>query len=212
MCFARASACRPAGRVLIWQGCCLDRWGKSEQPVSSLAPSRLWHILFRWPCAESGYALPGVEQTNQRAELHAVIIALEGETHPVAIRTDSQYVFSGALSHKQWCRLGWTGDNAVLWHVLNCMLERRGGDVKFVKGAGNAAAQDVETGQVLPLNKQGNDSVDVLAREGAEEHAVPIDVVQEYTDRRERAKAVQRMMPRILEKRKVAEEQLGLPC
>ena len=47
--------------------------------------------------------LSGHVQTNQRAELHAVLSAIEAEFGPREIRSDSKYVVDGCLrNRRQW--------------------------------------------------------------------------------------------------------------
>ena len=120
-------------------------------------------------------------------------------------------VFDAACRYTDWAQHGWRGDNADLFGVLATILMRRGGSVRFVKVKGHAKDEDVESGRVTPLDKHGNDSADSLARAGADAHAVPPVVVEQYAARRLCAKEVQCMMVRILQRRKIAEERLALP-
>ena len=45
---------------------------------------------------------PGFSQTNQRAELLAIILALRRDNRSLEVRTDSQYCFDGATSWQKW--------------------------------------------------------------------------------------------------------------
>ena len=91
------------------------------------------------------------------------------------IRSDSQYVcdgfesiFSGTPSQHA------AGDNADLWLVLsNIMATRDREAVIMVKIKGHAKDRHVASGQVLAIDKWGNDSVDTLAVKGGECHAAP---------------------------------------
>ena len=157
------------------------------------------------------YALPGPEQTNQRAELHACIVALEGEDRAVELRTDSKYVVDGVMRHALWCRVGWRGDNVDLWDVLFEILIARGDQIRVVKVKGHAESEDVERGRVDPTDKWGNDAADGLAVSGAASHAVPADVVETCAARFAQAQKMQSVMLRILASRRLAEERLGLP-
>ena len=71
--------------------------------------------------------LPGIAQTNQRAELFAVIRALQIEHRPLHVKTDSKYVLDGCLCHRfAWAALGWRKvKNADLWKQLHALLEDR---------------------------------------------------------------------------------------
>ena len=61
--------------------------------------------------------LPGELQTNQRAELQAIVEVLRVEPRQVEIRTDSQYVIDGVSLHMDARRRrGWLEvDNGDLW-------------------------------------------------------------------------------------------------
>jgi ribonuclease HI len=78
-----------------------------------------------------GLPLREGEQTNNRAELAAIIRVLELERRPVNIRTDSKYVLDGVLQHRfRWKRSGWRGKrrpiaNADLWIALDTILQTR---------------------------------------------------------------------------------------
>ena len=109
--------------------------------------------------------------TNNRMELLAVIVALEaleGETRPICLHSDSRYVVNGITKNwaKSWKRRGWKKSdgsaamNPDLWHRLLELLE--GLDVRFfwVKGhAGN------------PLNEK----CDQLANSTARTSGLPDD-------------------------------------
>jgi ribonuclease HI len=109
--------------------------------------------------------------TNNRMELLAVIVALEaleGETRPICLHSDSRYVVNGISKNwaKSWKRRGWKKSdgspamNPDLWQRLLELLE--GLDVRFfwVKGhAGN------------PLNEK----CDQLANSTARTSGLPDD-------------------------------------
>ena len=109
------------------------------------------------------YPLPGPEQTNQRAELHACIAALEAEPRAIELRSDSKYVVDGVMRHARWRLAGWRGDNADLWAIMSAILSERGTDVRVVKVKGHATDVDVQRGRVDPIDKFGNDAADELA-------------------------------------------------
>ena len=146
--------------------------------------------------------LPGKVQTNQRAELFAVVKVLERDGRMLEVRTDSQYVVNGATSWQRWQNGGWQGDNADLWSRLLVVMQQRGADdVKIVKVKGHATREDVRRGRVAEEDKTGNDGADELAVAAARSHAVPAELVQAAATRRRQAKAVQQMFLSILEER-----------
>ena len=144
--------------------------------------------------------LPGRTQTNQRAELLAVIRVLEIEPRPLHIKTDSQYVLDGCRQHRfVWAAAGWRKvGNADLWKWLHALLEARPGHFAISKVKGHATAQDLHRGFVKPEDKHGNDAADTLARAGAAQHSLPDDVVQNTKHCHAVTENVQRMMVAIL--------------
>ena len=79
------------------------------------------------------FALPGPEQTNQRAELAACRSVMECEPRQMEIRTDSKYVVDIA---RCWQR---EGDNYDLWRLFHEKLAARGeGNTISVKVKGHA--------------------------------------------------------------------------
>jgi ribonuclease HI len=87
--------------------------------------------------------LQGPIQTNQRAELTAVIRALQTVECDVLIITDSTYAMKGAIEWmKNWKRNGWVNSkkkavsNKDLWMQLDGLLSSKKRKVKFkwVKG------------------------------------------------------------------------------
>eukprot|EP00973_Karenia_brevis_P047982 6658297-Karenia_brevis.AAC.1 len=75
--------------------------------------------------------LPGTRQTNQRAELYAVLKVLETEGRPVQICTDSAYVFNGCTVNRfKWKSNGWKNkrrviSNCDLWQSVDKALRSR---------------------------------------------------------------------------------------
>ena len=58
--------------------------------------------------------LPGLAQSNQRAELFAVLVACLRDPRPLDIRSDSEWVCKGFCSWGSWSAAGWSGDHADL--------------------------------------------------------------------------------------------------
>ena len=69
--------------------------------------------------------LPGLSQTNQRAELFAVLLACLRDQRDLDIRSDSEYVCSGVRALHSWCDGGWQGENVDLWNMLASELRTR---------------------------------------------------------------------------------------
>ena len=148
-------------------------------------------------------ALEGQYQTNNRAELAAVLQVLRTELRKVHIKTDSAYVLRGCQRLRfVWAALGWLGIlNTDLWQQVHALMLARGDDVAISKVKGHATAQDVAAGRVTQRDKQGNDSADKLATNGAKSNSMPPEHVRDVLHRRSVTKAVQSMMIAILSAR-----------
>ena len=116
----------------------------------------------------------GMEQTNNRAELMAVIRALQLELRDLEVRSDSAYVINGVTrSLTKWRKTGFYNktcpiENRDLWQHLDHLLQcRPHGSVRFLKVHGGASADDVLRGRVTLMDKLGNDNADALAVAGA---------------------------------------------
>ena len=56
-----------------------------------------------------GAPLESGDQTNNRAEMVAVIRVLQLEERPLDIRTDSKYLYDGVLRHRfKWIQMAWS--------------------------------------------------------------------------------------------------------
>ncbi|CAE8636765.1 unnamed protein product, partial [Polarella glacialis] len=113
--------------------------------------------------------LPGHQQTNQRAELAAVIHVLQHEPRALHFKSDSALVVNGCLQHRvTWNALGWRHMNKVdLWRELRSPMESRVGHVVVSKVKGHASERDVRSGRAKREDNVGNDAADLLAIEGA---------------------------------------------
>ena len=140
-------------------------------------------------------------QSNQRAELTAVLHVLQTEARPVHVKTDSEYVLKGCISHRGvWRSLGWQGvQNKDLWQEVDALLEQKGMDNFMIsKVKGHASWKDVRNGTATREDKLGNDAADRLAREGAASHALSPEYVQQAKARLMVAREVQAMMIEIV--------------
>ena len=88
--------------------------------------------------------LPGLVQTNQRAELLAVVLACLRDPRQLDIRTDSRYVYEGFVSWKSWANSGWVGDHCDLWNLLGGELRSRSTSVLVSWVKGHAKQFDVD--------------------------------------------------------------------
>lgn len=142
-------------------------------------------------------ALQGWAQTNNRAELMAVIAVLQRDPRPVEIRTDSKYVINGFRSCLAPSSPG--THNADLWDLLSGELRKRPcGSVRLVKVKGHAKLFHEKQGLVTAEDRLGNDAADSLAVLGSRLHSVDDQAVRLAKAKRCVAYAVQEMMVHIL--------------
>ena len=151
--------------------------------------------------------IEGVEQTNNRAELAAVVTTLQIEVRPVEVRTDSKYVYDGVSQHRaKWRKNNWTIKgrkmrNADLWAQLDHILEARPVEsVQITKIRGHTTTHDVFQGTVTLHDKEGNDAADALAVAGAFRNKWR-DASQSLHAQLHTTAQVQRMMVSILQRR-----------
>ena len=147
----------------------------------------------------------------------AIIRTLQLELRSVEIRSDSAYCIRGFLKHRQeWRKNGWRRrgreiKNADLWRQIDQLLEERGAnEVAITKVKGHASRQDVRTGRVLAMDKNGNDAADALAVTGAGLCHRRAAEREAQRQRFEVGIAVQRMMLEIVLAR--AQHQRGVPA
>ena len=118
--------------------------------------------------------LEGEEQTNNRAELTAVMRVLQLEVQAVELRTDSKYVLDGVLNHRfQWRPSAWHGERRPvakvdLWQQLDYLLESHpSGNVYFTKVKAHAKQGDMAAGLITGFDLTGYSAADMLAVAGA---------------------------------------------
>ncbi|CAE8644441.1 unnamed protein product, partial [Polarella glacialis] len=152
--------------------------------------------------------LPGESQTNNRAELAAVIRAIQCDPRPLDSRTDSMYVFRGcAVSLEQWRLTGWRSGgreicNPDLWQCLyDLLVGLPPGHVLFRKVKAHSSWQDVLAGKTTEFDRYGNDGADALAVSGAALHAAPLAQRHVARQRLLLAQRVQSMTLEIAEAR-----------
>ena len=144
-------------------------------------------------------------QSNQRAELLAVVVACMRDPRPLDIRTDSEYVCNGFDALSSWKESGWKGDHADLWNLLASALHSRVSEVCVSWVKGHAKRVDIARGRTTEEDKKGNDGADALAVAGARTHRVPEDILLRACERKQVAKCVQKYMVAVLKARLHAE-------
>jgi ribonuclease HI len=148
--------------------------------------------------------LPGLLQSNQRAELFAVLVACIRDPRPLDIRSDSKYVCDGVDSCQGWMQHGWSGQHADLWDLLADQLNTRMHPVSVSWVLGHAKRIDVLRGRTTWADKLGNDGADELAVAGAATHAIPADIIESAQSRLRVAMSVHTMMLDITRARQSA--------
>ena len=149
--------------------------------------------------------VPGFAQTNQRAELLAVVVACLRDPRPLDIRSDSDYVCKSFSTWKSWVHAGWPGEHADLWNLLARELLSRRSVVQVTWVKGHAKRIDIVRGVTTEEDKRGNDGADALAVDGAKMHSVSPEVLEGALQRKVCAPQVQRMMVAVLQARFEAE-------
>lgn len=155
--YANASASKSDGWTVIWT----DGSARGNGQEGAMAGIGVW--FGRGDPRNLSERLQGPRQTNQRAELTAIIRALETveDRLNIVINSDSQYAINCLTSwHQAWARNGWrnTKKQAVenkdlVQHAL-ALINGRSGQMKLVKVAAHCGLE-------------GNEAADRLANEGA---------------------------------------------
>ncbi|CAE8636974.1 unnamed protein product [Polarella glacialis] len=187
------------GKVVVYtDGACIRNQHKALRRAGCGAFWGPGHIQ-NWSAPLRGHC-----QTNQRAELQAVVHVLQHEARDVHIKSDSEYVVKGFLHHRlAWRALGWRKvSHRDLWQALDELVEARlPGAVHMSKVKGHATHRDVKAGRVMFIDKTGNDWADFLATTGAAQHAASEHVVQAAKARLLVGRSVQHMMANIVSQR-----------
>ena len=108
--------------------------------------------------------LIGHDHSAPRAELWAVIHAVEATVGDVEVASDCLYVINTATYLLRHGREGLRHlDNFDLWSIFCDVCESHQGNISFRKVKGHAKWRDVEHDAFLQLCKEGNDNADKLA-------------------------------------------------
>ena len=134
--------------------------------------------------------LPGLLQSNQRAELFAVLVTCLRDPRPLDIRSDSEWVVRGVAALQSMSKI--YDSHQDLWHLLERELQERNTEVCVSWVKGHAKEIDIERGRTTKEDRTGKDGADSLAVAGASSHSVPSDVVwaakrQRFTSHHARA-------------------------
>ncbi len=142
-----------------------------------------WGALLQWNGQDKTLCGGEAETTNNRMELTAAIMALEGLRQPctVTLYTDSTYVKQGLTEWLPgWRARGWLTaarkpvKNQDLWQRLDAAAARHRIDWRWVKGhAGHP----------------GNEAADRLANQGLEQHALKAFAASDLSANMEHHKA-----------------------
>ncbi len=187
------------GRVVVWtDGACTDN---QHAALRRAGVGAFWaQRHFR----NVSVPLQGDTQTNQRAELTAVILVLKSEPRPLEVRSDSQYCVRGFESLMDAEARGWrtaSGKelaNVDLWQEAHRLLAvREPNSFRIRKVKGHSSFLDVQHGRTTELDKTGNDAADGLAVAGAALHAVGPPRRSKLAIHLTRVQAVQRLMLEI---------------
>jgi ribonuclease HI len=153
--------------------------------------------------------------------MQAVIAALERDSRPLEVRTDSAHVRDGVYTHRhRWRQLGWrprvlsTAEirNADRWRRLDELIRTRGeGYDKVIWVKGHTSQAQVDAKEATPFNHHGNSAADLLATTCAACHGVPAAEIRAAAARVELAIRTQRMFLEIATARAKALQSRGLP-
>ena len=111
-------------------------------------------------------------QTNQRAELTALLRCLEAEEGPVEVRTDSRYVQLGVQTWRhQWRARAWYRrvnlakevDHADLWQKVDNIIMSRPGELTVTWVKGHALPRHIAAGMTTEQDIWGINAADILA-------------------------------------------------
>eukprot|EP00973_Karenia_brevis_P070409 9787509-Karenia_brevis.AAC.1 len=119
---ARTTELFNCGRVVVYtDGACRDN---QYQKLRRAGVGVFWA---RNHSMNISRPLPGAWQSNQRAELLAIFLAVRAEARPLEVRTDSQYVCDGwARFISGHVRTSWYGiPHADIWRQIVAEMSGR---------------------------------------------------------------------------------------
>ena len=188
--------------IIFTDGACKrQRMARLRRAGAGLFYGQNHHENKAWP-------LPGIRQSNQRAELWAVVRAMEENQRPIHIYTDSAYVHDNFHRWRHWRHRGWQGDHADLWLRLSRCLAPHPQRVKVSKVKAHLTWQHVSAGLISAELKIGNAGADLLAGAGADMHDALVGLEERARNRKAKARKRHRLMVQILEERDLMYQEL----
>ena len=124
--------------------------------------------------------LSGSEQSAQRAEVRAILAALQIENRPLHIFSDSSYAVDQMQNLLNGMLLPVDGEHIDLWKRIQILVSLRYHPLKISWTKGHISQDLVDAGLFLQFQKDGNDAADRAAVKGAAQHAIPDSVVKKY--------------------------------
>ena len=150
------------------------------------------------------FTLPGREQTNNRAELPAVITAMQVRDGNLEIGSDSEYVVRIASSRSRGEMQTGNEGNADLWEEFETVLKRNiSRRLGFVWVKGQATRVHIDR-QITTSLMEGSDAADALASAAAAFHAAPQSLTDAAIDRQRTAWDTHSFAVELLFRRRVA--------
>jgi ribonuclease HI len=159
-------------------------------------------------CAEhpwnTSFALPGVVQSSELAELRALLHIIEGATSQgvdINVKLDNQYVADTAADVLAGS-CNWPANGHVLWHRLHIAQQVQiaqgcsGHSVQWIKG--HATLLDVTVGIISAPDRLGNFEADRRATAAAASRSCPTDLVSQAQKRGDSTPIIQRYMVEVL--------------
>ena len=151
------------------------------------------------------FTLPGRAQTNNRAELFAVIAAMNIHDGNLEIKSDSEYVVRTATSRTRGETQQCNDENADLWKEFETVWRlddtRR---LKFVWVKGHATKIHIDRQITTSLNKGGNHAADALTSAAAAHHVAPQTLREAAYERQRTALITHSFASELLFKRRAA--------
>ena len=109
----------------------------------------------------------GQAHTSPRAELLAIVIAIEQRRWPIHICSDNLGFVTAAKRLLAGDPTPTMKDNRDLWRRIKFRLNAKQKHIKITWVKGHAEDKDIQQGKSTLAHQNGNDSADVLANTGS---------------------------------------------
>ena len=145
-----------------------------------------------------------MSRRSNRAELQAVIAALQVHDGNLQIRSDSEYVVRIATSRTRAETQRSNEGNADLWEEFETLLRRN--TTRRLGFGSKDMRQKVHIDRQITtsLNNGGNDAADALASAAAAPHAAPQTLTEAAIDRQRTARDTHSFAAELLFRKRVA--------